>query len=95
MLFRSARSWQLCGMSVTIWMEKRTDDCPVFRRMWDADGPVIADAFYRELFTGRDGCRIEIPDTSKSAKALWIAVNELRAKGVEFRRWVPFIHMGK
>ncbi|PPR04185.1 hypothetical protein CVT26_003822, partial [Gymnopilus dilepis] len=64
-------------------------------KMWDADGPVIADAFYKELFTGPDGSRLEVPDTSKSAKALWIAVNELRSKGVEFRRWVPFIHMGK
>ncbi|PPR04356.1 hypothetical protein CVT26_004224, partial [Gymnopilus dilepis] len=64
-------------------------------RMWDVDGPVIADAFYKELFTGPDGSRLEVPDTSKSAKALWVAVNELRAKGVEFRRWVPFIHMGK
>ena len=63
--------------------------------MWDEDGPVIADAFYKELFTGTDGTRLEVPDTSKSAKALWVAVNELRSKGVEFRRWVPFIHMGE
>ena len=63
--------------------------------MWDVDGPVVADAFYKELFTGPDGDRLEVPDTSKSAKALWIAVNELRSKGIEFRRWVLFIHMGK
>lgn len=63
--------------------------------MWDEDGPVITDAFYRELFKGPDGNLMSLPDTSKSAKALAIAVNELRTRGVPFKRWVLFIHMGK
>ena len=59
------------------------------------DGPAVANAFYRELFSGGDGSPMTVPDTSKSAEALLIAVEELRSRGVEFRRWVPFIHIGK
>lgn len=65
------------------------------RKMWDKDGPVIADAFYTELFKGPDGNPMPLPDTSKSAEALSVAVNELRTRGVPFKRWVPFIHMGR
>lgn len=63
--------------------------------MRDEDGPVIADAFYEELFRGPDGKRVQVPNTSKSALALHLAVKRLRSKNVSFRRWVPFIHMGK
>jgi len=73
-----------------------------FRRivgtMWtilDADGPTIADAFYDELFRGPDGERVLQPDCTRSALALHVAVKKLRSEGVSFRRWVPFIHMGK
>ncbi|PPR00912.1 hypothetical protein CVT26_015522 [Gymnopilus dilepis] len=64
-------------------------------RMEDSDGPVIADAFYEELCRGPDGTSLSRPDTRRSAKALAIAVEKLRSKGVPFKRWVPFIHMGK
>ena len=63
--------------------------------MEDSDGPVIADAFYEELCRGLDGKPLVQPDTGRSAKALSIAVEKLRLKGAPFKRWVPFIHMGK
>ncbi|PPQ93379.1 hypothetical protein CVT25_007088 [Psilocybe cyanescens] len=63
--------------------------------MMDRDGPTIADAFYREIFRGPDGKLAGEPDVTKSAYALHIAVKELRSRNVSFRRWVPFIHMGK
>jgi hypothetical protein len=59
--------------------------------MTDADGPTIADAFYEELFRGGP----LKPDMAKSALALHLAVKKLRSQSVSFRRWVPFIHMGK
>ncbi|KDR80467.1 hypothetical protein GALMADRAFT_1201610 [Galerina marginata CBS 339.88] len=70
----------------------------VIATMWemrDGDGPLIADNFYKELFRSPDGKLALQPDTSRSAQALHAAVKELRAKGVPFRGWVPFIHMGK
>ncbi|KDR69060.1 hypothetical protein GALMADRAFT_77866, partial [Galerina marginata CBS 339.88] len=63
--------------------------------MMDEDGPVVADAFYEELFRDPDGKPAPEPDTSKSAYALHLAIKKLRAKNVSFNRWVPFIHMGK
>lgn len=63
--------------------------------MADQDGPTIADAFYEELFRGPDGKPVIEPDTTNSAQALHIAVKKLRSQNVSFRRWVPFIHMGK
>ncbi|PPQ88891.1 hypothetical protein CVT25_009126 [Psilocybe cyanescens] len=63
--------------------------------MMDKDGPTISDAFYRELFRGPDGKTAGEPDVTKSAYALHIAVKELRSRKVSFRRWIPFIHMGK
>ncbi|PPQ82282.1 hypothetical protein CVT25_008432 [Psilocybe cyanescens] len=63
--------------------------------MMDKDGPIVADAFYRELFRGPDGEKTLEPDVTKSAYALHTAVKELRSRKVSFRRWVPFIHMGK
>ena len=65
------------------------------RRTWDQDRPVVVNAFYRELFRGTDGNPMIVPDASKSAEAMSIAVEKLRSQGVEFRRWVPFIHIGK
>ena len=35
------------------------------------------------------------PDMTKSALALHLAVKKLCSQGVSFRRWVPFIYMGK
>ncbi|KDR69604.1 hypothetical protein GALMADRAFT_1352198 [Galerina marginata CBS 339.88] len=72
-----------------------------FRRvvatMWeiqDRDGPVVADAFYKELIRGPDGRPTREPDASKSAYALHMAVKTLRNEKASFSRWVPFIHMG-
>ncbi|KAF8962316.1 CHAT domain-containing protein [Flammula alnicola] len=70
----------------------------VIATMWemrDADGPTIADAFYEELFRGPDEKPALEPDITKSARALYLAVKKLRSQNVSFRRWVPFIHMGK
>ena len=64
--------------------------------MMDEDGPTIVDTFYEELFSGGPDGRPAIkPDMTKSALALHLAVKKLRLQGVSFRRWVPFIHMGK
>ncbi|KDR71661.1 hypothetical protein GALMADRAFT_75010, partial [Galerina marginata CBS 339.88] len=63
--------------------------------MMDEDGPSIADAFYEEIFRGVDGKPTLIPDTTKSARALHMAVQKLRSQKVSFDRWVPFIHMGQ
>jgi len=65
------------------------------RRIYDEDGPVVADAFYEELFRGADGKPDVRPDITRSTLALHIAVDKLRSSGVPFHRWVPFIHMGK
>ncbi|KDR68185.1 hypothetical protein GALMADRAFT_161118 [Galerina marginata CBS 339.88] len=70
----------------------------VVATMWemtDVDGPTVADAFYEHLFQGPDGKPIRRPDMKKSAQALHVSVGKLRSKGVSFRRWLPFIHMGK
>jgi len=57
-------------------------------------GPTIADTFYEEIFRGPDGEHAGTANIAKSAKALHIAVNNLRSQNVSFRRWVPFVHMG-
>ncbi|KAH9485774.1 hypothetical protein JR316_0002689 [Psilocybe cubensis] len=70
----------------------------VVATMWamrDDDGPTIANVFYRELLGTNDGQRATVPDVTKSAYALHTAVQELRSNKVSFRRWVPFIYMGK
>ena len=61
----------------------------------DEDGPIIADTFYEELYRDPDGRPVDEPDVKKSIYALHLAVKKLRSKNVSFRRWVPFIHMGK
>lgn len=67
-----------------------------FRRIADADGPTIADAFYEKLFQlGFDRDPTSCLDVGESVQALDTAIRVLRSKGVEFRRWVPFIHLGK
>jgi len=68
---------------------------PFFRRIYDDDGPVVADAFYEELFRSPDDKPDARPDIARSALALHLAVSKLRSSGVAFHRWVPFIHMGK
>lgn len=65
----------------------------------DADGPVIADAFYGELFKeslpGEDRhASLVCPNTTHAARALDFAVKKLREQKCSFVRWVPFVHFG-
>ncbi|KAJ7479252.1 CHAT domain-containing protein [Mycena latifolia] len=65
--------------------------------MMDADGPRIAETFYDHLFKGSDAKADPpvLPDLTKAAEALHIAVAKLRADpNVSFSRWVPFVHYG-
>jgi CHAT domain-containing protein len=56
--------------------------------MDDRDGPLVAKHFYSYLFgQGHQ------PQVSEAAKALHLAIKELR-KNVPYERWIPFIHMG-
>ncbi|KAF8490598.1 CHAT domain-containing protein [Gautieria morchelliformis] len=75
-----------------------------FRRvvgtMWsisDEDGPKVADAFYKYLYRKKPSNIADTfqPDTREAARALHVAIDKLRAEGVTFKRWVPFIHMGR
>ncbi|KAB5590921.1 Aromatic di-alanine and TPR containing protein [Ceratobasidium theobromae] len=65
----------------------------IIATMWsvvDEDAPVIADKVYVEIV--RNGKM----DHTKAARALHLAVKELREKvgETEFGRWVPYIHIG-
>ncbi|KAK7051931.1 CHAT domain-containing protein [Favolaschia claudopus] len=68
--------------------------------MWtirDDDGPRVADAFYGHLFANCDPHVVPpvTPDLTEAARALHIAVKQLRDHGnVDFIRWVPFVHYG-
>ncbi|KAJ7274725.1 CHAT domain-containing protein [Mycena rebaudengoi] len=72
----------------------------VIATMWtmnDDDGPKIADKFYEYLFKdcSSDSVSLRMPDLSKAAKALHLAVTALyREPGMTFQRWVPFVHHG-
>ncbi|KAJ7083423.1 CHAT domain-containing protein [Mycena epipterygia] len=72
----------------------------VVATMWtmaDPDGPAIAETFYRHLFKGCDPNMdpLNLPDLTKAAEFLHIAVAKLRADpNVPFSRWVPFVHYG-
>ncbi|KAJ7458199.1 CHAT domain-containing protein [Mycena latifolia] len=66
-------------------------------RMNDDDGPKIADTFYEYLFQdcSPDSVSPILPDLSKAAKALHLAVIKLyRDPSMTFQRWVPFVHYG-
>ncbi|KAJ7105926.1 CHAT domain-containing protein [Mycena epipterygia] len=72
----------------------------VVATMWtmaDPDGPKMAGTFYEYLFKGCNATADPpvLPDLTKAAEALHIAVTELRADpSVPFSRWVPFVHYG-
>jgi len=75
----------------------------VVATMWpihDSDGPEVADAFYEHLFETSHSNTVDsnsphpYVDTTKAAVALQLAVAKLRAKGVPFKRWAPFVHYG-
>ncbi|KAJ7476523.1 CHAT domain-containing protein [Mycena latifolia] len=57
--------------------------------MNDADGPLVAESVYSHLF--KNGRK---PQAGDAAKALQLAVNELKTRKVDYERWIPFIHMG-
>jgi hypothetical protein len=65
------------------------------RSIYDRDGPTIADVFDERLFQAADGKILDEPDPNSSARALHVPVKKLRSNNVSFRRWVPFIHMGR
>jgi CHAT domain-containing protein len=56
--------------------------------MNDSDGPTLAEMVYKHLFRNMGR-----PKVTETAKALQLAVKELRSK-VTHRRWLPFIHIG-
>jgi hypothetical protein len=56
--------------------------------MNDADGPIVAEAFYQKLFEREQVKADDIP------YALHHAIAELRKRGVPPYRWATFIHMG-
>lgn len=65
--------------------------------MADHDGPRISAAFYEHLFKGCSAGpdNLVLPDLTKGAEALHVAVAKLRADpSVPFSRWVPFVHYG-
>ena len=60
--------------------------------MWsmnDEDGPTVAEIVYSHLFHDD-----QQPQASEAAKALSLAVKELRKRKIPYERWIPFIHMG-
>jgi hypothetical protein len=60
--------------------------------MGDEDGPKIANRFYSRLFRSNVSVHTNAAAyTTETARALHIAVNELRSS---FARWVTFIHLG-
>ncbi|KAF8509622.1 CHAT domain-containing protein [Gautieria morchelliformis] len=72
----------------------------VIATMWsisDEDGPKVADAFYEYLYRKKPSAVAGTfqPDTREAAQALHVAIDKLRSEGVSFKRWVPFIHMGR
>jgi hypothetical protein len=78
-------------------MLERSHTCS--RPIADIDGPVVAGQFYRRLFDGyasttTDDGDYPCPDLTRAARALHLAVAEVRKKGAPLERWVPFIHIG-
>ncbi|KZV60145.1 hypothetical protein PENSPDRAFT_760164 [Peniophora sp. CONT] len=63
--------------------------------IWDKDGPVIVDAYYKRLLELRESGRLKKGETG-AAYALHYAVKCLREEVKEnnFERWVPFVHFG-
>jgi hypothetical protein len=53
------------------------------------DGPTVTEVVYSHLF--REG---QQPKHTNAAKALQLAVKELKSRKVPYERWVPFIHIG-
>jgi hypothetical protein len=60
------------------------------RSMGDADGPVIAQHVYEELF----GQKRDYLDPDDIPFALDAATSQLRKQGVHPCRWAPYVHFG-
>ena len=58
--------------------------------MEDIDGPMVAQVFYEELFSGDS----EYLNPDDVAYALDTAVQKLREIHPEPSRWAPYIHLG-
>jgi hypothetical protein len=56
--------------------------------MSDVDGPVIAEAVYKDIFSHN------VIDTDVIAYALDAAIERLRQRGVSPERWATFVHIG-
>ena len=68
-----------------------------FRSIQDEDGPVVADSFYRYIFSpspSSNGSKGMNPQTADAARALHATVAKLRQQGRPLISWVPFIHLG-
>ncbi|KAF9465338.1 CHAT domain-containing protein [Collybia nuda] len=57
--------------------------------MPDIYGPKVAEVVYKTIF-GEDN----IPDASRAAEGLHLAIQKLRRDGVHLHQWMPFIHLG-
>ena len=77
------------------YLRNRFSSLIVSEKIKDQDGPTITDAFYEEIFCCPDGKPANVPDITKSALALHLAVKKLCLQNVSFRHWAPFIHLGK
>ncbi|KAJ6487336.1 hypothetical protein DFH09DRAFT_864200, partial [Mycena vulgaris] len=61
----------------------------------DADGLKAVEAFYEHLFESCNADSPILPDPTRAAVALHVAILKLRADPtVSVRRWVPFVHSG-
>ena len=61
--------------------------------MWameDDDGCDITKDFYRYMFRTPEA----VPNFRDSAKALHMAIREMRKRGLGMDRWVKFVHVG-
>ncbi|KAJ6581986.1 CHAT domain-containing protein, partial [Mycena capillaripes] len=59
--------------------------------MQDEDGPLVAETVYSHLFQNGQQPHVHV---GNAAKALQLAVKELKNRNVSYERWIPFIHMG-
>jgi hypothetical protein len=89
-----------CGVVATMWYVNCIallwpDSLMItYRSMSDVDGPEIMDTFYENLFRANPTLTDPPTNTMQAARALHLTVSKLRAKGVPFIRWVPFVHLG-
>jgi hypothetical protein len=59
--------------------------------MYDLDGPTVITKIYKELFKDEPGATLDPNDVPYALDAI---LAELRAAGLHFTRWAPYIHVG-